>query len=287
MTFGSLFAGIGGIDLGLERAGMECQWQVEIDPYCRKVLAKHWPDTERFADVKAVGKHNLGSVDLIAGGFPCQDVSLAGKRTGIKEGTRSGLWFEFHRIICELRPRYVFVENVPGILVDGMGRVLGDLAASGYDAEWQVLSAADVGAPHLRKRVWIVAYPDRDEFMESEGSQGGRVQARPVGKNRKKVGRGRTFDSGQEGGLADATGERMERRGSAAIEEPEVSLRPEILGRHRPAQGAEIWSTEPGMGRMAHGVPRRVDRLKALGNAVVPQCAEWIGRQILKHPEGT
>ena len=94
MTFGSLFSGIGGIDLGLERAGMECKWQVEIDPYCQKVLAKHWPDVRRYDDVRSVGADTLEAVDLIAGGFPCQDVSVAGKRAGLKEGTKSGLWFE-------------------------------------------------------------------------------------------------------------------------------------------------------------------------------------------------
>ena len=159
MTFGSLFAGIGGLDLGLERAGMECQWQVEIDPFCRKVLAKHWPDVRRYEDVRTVGADELKPVDLVAGGFPCQDVSIAGKQAGIKEGTRSGLWSEYYRVICELRPRFVLVENVPGLLVDGLGRVLGDLAEAGYDAEWQVLSAADMGANQMRKRVFIVAYP--------------------------------------------------------------------------------------------------------------------------------
>ena len=156
-TFGSLFSGIGGLDLGLERAGMRCAWQVEIDDYATKVLAKHWPDVTRFRDVRECGEHNLAPVDLVAGGFPCQDISDAGKQAGI-EGERSGLWAHFYRIICELRPRYVIVENVAALLHRGMGRVLGDLAACGYDAEWQILSAESVGAPHLRERVFIVAY---------------------------------------------------------------------------------------------------------------------------------
>lgn len=136
---------------------MSCAWQVEIDEFCRKVLTKHWPDVPKFNDVRECGKHNLERVDLIAGGFPCQDISNAGKRAGI-DGSRSGLWSEFHRIICELRPRYVLVENVAALLVRGMGRVLGDLAASGYDAEWDVLSARQFGALHLRERVFIFAY---------------------------------------------------------------------------------------------------------------------------------
>ena len=158
MTLGSLFAGIGGIDLGFERAGFKTVWQVEINPYCRKVLERHFPDAERFEDVRTVGRHNLKPVDVIAGGFPCQDISNAGKRAGI-DGERSGLWSEYARIIGELRPRFVLVENVAALLGRGMGRVLGDLAEIGYDAEWEVVSAADVGAPHLRERVWLVAYP--------------------------------------------------------------------------------------------------------------------------------
>ena len=157
ITFGSLFAGIGGLDLGLERAGMACRWQVEIDDYCCQVLAKHWPTVERYEDVRTVGIRNLESVDLICGGFPCQDISSAGKRAGI-EGQRSGLWSEFYRIICELRPRYVLVENVAALLVRGMDRVLGNLADGGYDAEWDCIPAAAVGAPHIRYRVFILAH---------------------------------------------------------------------------------------------------------------------------------
>lgn len=159
LSFGSLFTGIGGMDLGLERAGWECKWQVEIDPYCRQVLAKHWPDVPRFEDVRGVTGDQLEPVDLIAGGFPCQDVSQAGKRTVGIDGARSGLWSEFARIIRVLRPRLVLVENVPGLAVRGLGRVLGDLAALGYDAEWSCISAADVGAPHLRRRIFLLAAP--------------------------------------------------------------------------------------------------------------------------------
>jgi len=152
-----LFAGIGGMDLGLDRAGMECRWQVEIDQFCRKVLTKHWPDVPKYEDVREVGAHNLEPVDVIAGGFPCQDISLAGKGAGL-EGERSGLWWEYHRIIRELGPRYVIVENVRALTVRGLDAVLGSLADIGYDAEWQMLSAEAVGAPHRRDRIFIVAY---------------------------------------------------------------------------------------------------------------------------------
>src|SRR5262245_39145062 len=159
-TFGSLFAGIGGVDLGLERAGMRCAWQVEIDDYATRALTKHWPNIPKYRDVRECGIHNLASVDCIAGGFPCQDISEAGTASGLA-GKRSGLWFEFWRLIRELRPRYVLVENVSALLTRGMGTVLGNLAESGYDAEWQCISAASMGAPHLRERIFIVAYPHR------------------------------------------------------------------------------------------------------------------------------
>ena len=265
MTFGSLFSGIGGIDLGLERAGMKCQWQVEIDPFCRKVLAKHWPDVERYEDVRRVGIENLEPVDLIAGGFPCQDVSVAGKRAGIREGTRSGLWFEFHRIICELRPRFVFVENVTGLLTDGMGRVLADLADAGYDAEWQVLSAADVGAPHLRKRVFIVAYP------ASRGLQGML--------HRHSEPRDAWWASIS---MAHANSERFQRyRGECQLGEGGEEITAGRGSNVADLAPRHFWAVEPAVGRVANGVPNRVDRLKGLGNAVVPQCAEYIGRKII------
>jgi DNA (cytosine-5)-methyltransferase 1 len=137
LTFGSLFAGIGGFDLGLERAGLVCQWQVEIDPFCRKVLEKHWPQVKRYDDVRTVGAGTLEAVDLVCGGFPCQPHSLAGRRQGSAD--ERDLWPEFARVIRELGPRWVLAENVPGLLSIDAGRVFGnilqDLAACGYDTE--------------------------------------------------------------------------------------------------------------------------------------------------------
>lgn len=160
LTFGSLFAGIGGFDLGFERAGMVCKWQVEIDEFCRRVLAKHWPDVRRHNDVETFppGNPDDWRVDVICGGFPCQDISDSGNKLGIEFGPKSSLWFEFARIIRVVRPRIVVVENVSALLYRGMGVVLGDLAALGYDAEWSVLSACSMGAPHARERVFIIAY---------------------------------------------------------------------------------------------------------------------------------
>jgi DNA (cytosine-5)-methyltransferase 1 len=173
MTFGSLFAGIGGMDLGLERAGMECRWQVEIEPYCQKVLTKHWPNVPKFGDITKVTGGELERVDLIAGGFPCQDISLQGavwgERAGVS-GERSGLWFDYLRIIRVVRPSFVLVENVAAILGNGLDAVLGGLSESGYDAEWDCLPASAFGAPHQRDRMFLVAH-HREERRQGRWSQ--------------------------------------------------------------------------------------------------------------------
>ena len=263
LTFGSLFAGIGGFDLGLERAGMVCNWQVEIDDYATRVLEKHWPAVRRWNDVRTFPPEGDWNVDVICGGFPCQDISAAGRKDGLA-GARSGLWYEYARIISELRPRYVIVENVAALLARGMDDVLGTLASLGYDAEWHVIPASAVGAPHRRERVWIVAYPDRERRDEM-----------PVGE---PVACGQSctsaYVSQQARGthVADADDE----------SESDVPLNA-VQGRSvpEPAGGYEWWVTEPDVGRVAHGVPARVDRLRCLGNAVVPQVVEVIGRAIV------
>ncbi len=174
MRIGSLFSGIGGLELGLEWAGVgHTVWQVEQDPYCLAVLAKHWPDAKRYTDVRGVGAHNLEPVDVICcGGFPCQDISVAGFQAGLL-GDRSGLWYEYIRIVREMGPRFVVVENVSALLTRGLDDVLGSLADSGYDAEWSLLSACAVGAPHVRERLFVVAYADG-----LNGAQGVRDQFR-------------------------------------------------------------------------------------------------------------
>lgn len=185
-TFGSLFAGIGGIDLGFERAGLECKWQVEIDDYATKVLEKHWPDVSRWRDVKTFppDADNNWSVDVIAGGFPCQDISTAGKGAGIN-GERSGLFFEIIRLAGQLRPRAIVLENVSALLVRGMGTVLAELAKVGYDAEWHCIPAAAVGAPHRRDRVFVIACKKNvaDSSSERQSRQrlhGGRFSQRRI-----------------------------------------------------------------------------------------------------------
>jgi len=276
LTFGSLFAGIGGFDLGLERAGMRCLWQVEIDDYARRVLAKHWPDVARYGDVRECGADNLARVDLICGGFPCQDISVAGKLAGL-EGGQSGLWSEFNRTVCELKPRWVVVENVRNLLAIDAGRAMGailrDLAESGYDAWWDVLPAAAVGAPHQRDRVFIVAYShaDRGGREANEKLHGAEAADTSV------------WDS--FGGYVDGLGDEV---ANANYEGESGNLKGE---QKKIFCGADVercgwWISEPDVGRVADGVPQRVDRLRCLGNAVVPQVAEWIGRRIMASEEG-
>lgn len=168
-----LFSGIGGFSLGLERTGgFETVAFCEIDPFCRKVLAKHWPNVRQYEDVRELTAERLAAdgivPDVICGGFPCQDVSLAGSGEGL-DGARSGLWGDYRRLIGEIRPKLVIVENVAALLGRGLGRVLSDLAALGYDAEWHCIPASYVGARQLRDRVWIVANPECDS-----------VQGRPI-----------------------------------------------------------------------------------------------------------
>lgn len=269
-TFGSLFSGIGGIDLGLERAGWRPVWQCDSDPYCRRVLAKHWPTVPCYDDVHSIHRA-IPRVDLIAGGFPCQPVSNAGQRKA--QADARWLWPEFARIIGTLRPRYVLVENVPGLLSRGFGDVLGDLAALGFDAEWGMRAARDVGAPHLRKRVFVLAYSHEVRCGEGLGKR----TASWVTGCGDAIGCGeRTAD------VADTDDERRDRR----------------TGQQRPTGGTEStygssteaphqWTTEPDVGRVAHGIPARVDRLRGLGNAVVPQVAEWIGHRLMQYHKST
>jgi len=245
LSVGSLFSGIGGLDLGFERAGFDLAWMCESSPYCRRVLARHWPRVPLYDDVCTLGTPDgptPAPVDVLVGGFPCQDISWAGKGAGI-DGARSGLWGEYLRLVRALRPGFVLVENVPALLARGLDRVLGDLAACGYDAEWEVLGADALGATQHRERVWILAYPD------DAGLQG-------------------TIWAGQPVTAWEA--------GEAAHSEP---LRSDC-GLWPPGPGAVLH-----VPRMADGPAHRMDRLHALGNAVVPQVAEHIARALRAYAE--
>lgn len=304
----SLFSGIGGFDIGLERAGMQTVAFCEFDPYCQAVLKRHWPEVPIYDDVRTLSADTLRRdgvwpIDVIAGGFPCQDLSYAGKRAGI-EGERSGLWSEFARLIGEVRPRFAIMENVPGLLSAGHGRVLGDLAALGYDAVWDCVPASAVGAPHRRDRVWIVAYAN------SRSKHDGAVHAEICGTSEFVADADNARLQGwQRGGVPECASQWIAWSRGASIPHTASAKR----ARQRPVTGwqqsgladnsrrkpeprlgrvadglphwvdASGWLEEPeGVPRVATGIENRASRLKALGNSIVPQVAFLIGQAVME-----
>ncbi len=223
---------------------MACEWQIENDPNCIEVLEAHWPNTKRYGDIRKVDPTELKPIDVIAGGFPCQDVSDAGRKAGLS-GARSGLWKEYRRIICHLRPRVIIVENVAGLLGRGMGDILSDLSQIGYDAEWQTIPAAAFGAPHRRNRVFIVAYSngigfDKIEVFNRSAFEKG-IQKSQVG--------------------------------------PWRDWRPAISNSNR------IFKIpNGGILSMVDGVPGELagTEIRMIGNAVVPEVMKWIGKRVIE-----
>lgn len=245
MNILSLFAGVGGLELGLEWAGMHTVGQVEIDPYCQAVLAHHWPDVPRHDDVTTApewwASTERPTVDVICGGFPCQPFSLAGKQAGTLD--ERWMWPQFAMVIRAVRPRYVLLENVSALVRDGeaFGTVLADLHTLGFDAEWATLRASDFGAPHARERVYIVAHPQSIDGVARDRMGASRDGAAPL----------------------------------AARGLPGVAV-------HQRRRAAREWlAAEPRVDRLADGIPHQVDRLRVAGNAVVPQVSYHLGRLIL------
>lgn len=287
----SLFAGIGGFDLGLERtSGFKTVGFVEIDPFCRRVLAKHWPGVPCHDDV-TTREFIEGEADVIVGGFPCQDISLAGAGAGLA-GTRSGLWRELLRAIRVVRPRVALLENVAALLNRGLGTVLGDLASIGYDAEWHCIPASAVGAPHRRDRVWIIAYA-RSEQHEGYRSPISGTLAAELSQDDTDANGKRELQS--EGSFCEQRGwigDIREEVANAVRYNAQGKLSRGINAENREVQGERSlgsrrngdgwWAVEPELGRVAHGIPDRTHRLKSLGNAVVPQIPELIGHSILE-----
>lgn len=258
LTVGSLFSGIGGLDLGLERAGMKILWQCENDPFCQKVLRKHWPEVEIYDDVRKLDGRAVAPIDVLCGGFPCQDVSEAGLRRGMGSETRSGLWAEFARVIGEAKPRWVLVENVRGLLsIDsgrGVGKVFYDLSKMGYDAEGCIIPSSLFGAPHRRDRFFI------------------------VGNSQSHAWKGTLFPESQERNLL----ERYIRPG-LPIDWNGVQYE---RGRKNIVQRFKEQISKPVLIGVDDGVPSWMDRNRTLGNAVVPQVAEHIGRLIVRADGG-
>ena len=370
LRYGSLFSGIGGIDIGLDLAGFECAWQVEIDDYCRQILDKHWPEVPKYKDIYEVKGSEVEPVDILCGGFPCQPVSVAGKRSGVDDAR--WLWDEFYRLICELRPRWVVAENVTGLLSANSGRafagVLRDLAEGGYDAVWDVYPAGGpggVGAPHRRERVFIVAHTDSSKQTKESGDvrevsgvsqevgedisavvsgRGGKDVANAKGKRhgrwtgkkrritkrelqqekqrRSKVGsevKGRSGSHGDVANTSDNGRKTLDGRGGKQVrgkgstsEASRESVSEHVantkcIGQQRSRSSRKWsssetygerqadnaftvginnqWGVEPNVGRVANGVPNRVDRLRALGNGVVPQVAYKVARMIYEYTE--
>jgi DNA (cytosine-5)-methyltransferase 1 len=284
-----LFAGIGGFTIGFEKAGFETVAFCEIEPYAQKVLRKNWPEVPIYDDVRTITAERLVSdgirVDVITGGFPCQDISIAGNQAGI-EGERSGLWTECARLIGEIRPRYAVFENVTNLLNGERGdwfkRVLWDISQIGYDAEWHCIPASELGAHHHRDRVWIICYPRK---VLENARHGRRRDAESVVKGRDSPAEWKcdTDTLGRSGkNVADTSGNGLQRLRQNGSAEGSVRLRrgkrwnkvKNLLG------SSSGWDIEPNVGRVVNGIPSRSHRLKCLGNAVVPPIPELIARAI-------
>lgn len=279
-----LFSGIGGFSLGLERAGMTTVAFCEIEPFCRAVLRKHWPDVPQFEDVRKLRGEDVGPVDLVCGGYPCQPFSTAGKRGGAEDDRH--LWPEMFRIISELRPTWVLGENVAGHITLGLDEVLSDLDALGYASRAFVIPACAVDAPHRRDRVWIVANANSsrqcagtvDAEMEGAPGTSGQVVA-----NANSQG----LEGRERGELRERGTQRAIGQGGASVRNasPAISNRPfeyeDEAGSARLADPS-WWPSDASICRVANGVPNRVDRIKSLGNSIVPQVAEEIGRAIMR-----
>ena len=324
-----LFSGIGGFSLGLQRTnGFETVAFCEIEKYPQKVLKKHWADVPIYEDVRNVTNERLvsdgiGRIDVITGGFPCQDLSVAGNQKGI-EAERSGLWSELCRIIGDIQPRYAIVENVTALISGDrgrwFGRVLGDLVEIGYDAEWHCISASELGAHHHRDRVWIIAYPNDSGHASCKNGVDGNRQKKE--QKREDLSQPQSSRPGNADNLADTLRVRVQKgdskdRGCPKVPQQRVESNTNAnrggkrflsntISKRQPRQGeyvkpllaeaiknwqainaesgciSGIWSVEPELGRVANGIPNRSHRLKGLGNAVVPQIPELIGRAILE-----
>jgi DNA (cytosine-5)-methyltransferase 1 len=388
-----LFSGIGGFSLAAQWVWgdeLEIVGFCEIEKYAQKVLQKNFPGVPIYEDIKKLNGKDFKNIDLITGGFPCQDISVAGKGAGL-EGARSSLWFEMHRIIREIRPRFALIENVPMLTIRGGTRVIADLAEIGYDAEWTIIGADDVGAWHRRKRIWIVAYPrylcggddepgdvglcggkqiettigtasqleitgssEESEIVSNTDNARNRTSGSGIDKNRQKKNERRKgqsqFESGGYGkdvpdtkqgdvqtgcerqrsicevgegerissdvtssreDIPDTKSKRGKRR-KAREQRLDSQRKARLSGRHdtgtipdtdsnrfqntlerqdkvrqsnsrdkqKKNRRTDYWAVEPNVGRVAHGIPNRVDRLKGLGNAIVPQVAALIMEKI-------
>ena len=303
MRFISFFAGIGGIDLGLERAGHRCVGQCEIDPDALRVLENHWPDVPRFGDITKVNPDELPEADLWCGGFPCTDISNAGKQAGI-HGPHSGLFFDWMRAVRMVRPQYLLMENVAALLHQGMGEVCGELAEGGYDAEWDCIPACAVGAPHRRDRVFIIADTD------SHGTERGKSELSQQNPGLNTCGKAKVepvadpYAQGQSQSERHVEEERRRTGDSDKTEvepssDPDSTRLPARIFRQGPTSefaedcrtslGTHVgrsWAAEPGESWLDDGLPSGMaeQSSRLFGNAVVVRVAEYIGRLLPPTP---
>lgn len=282
-----IFSGIGGFSIGLEATSMQTVAFCEINPFCRKILKKHWPSVPIFSDITTIDKKDLKTlprIDIIAGGFPCQDILVAGKGGGIK-AKRSGLWKEFARLINDIRPKYAIIENVANLRSKGFINVLQDLWEIGYDAEWHCIPASAFGAPHRRDRIWIIAYPS---CISKVGLSIGKEETES------------TFGDGCKN-VSDSNGKRLQRH--RRFKETSLICTQEQVSVHHSSRGIKQWGEEPlEVPRLKDdrlnpdwvewlmGYPiswtdggSRMKRLMALGNSVVPLIPEFLGKVIVDH----
>jgi len=260
-----LFSGIGGFSLGLERTGgFQTVAFCDSDKKTHLVLKKHWPNVPIFDDVSTLKGKDLGTVEIITGGFPCQDLSVAGKGAGLA-GARSGLWWQFHRLIEETQPKYVIAENVAVLRSRGLDQVLRSFHQIGYDAEWHCIPASAVGAPHQRDRIWIVAYPNGDDRRSGSSAEPHQRQAWMESRRS-----GERFSEREtEQALAYSESVGLEGFGIRTIgTEQKESLPTRSSCIVRAINKSDFWEVEPQLGRVADGIPNRVDRLKQLGNSL-------------------
>ena len=309
LKVGSLFSGIGGIELGFDNQGYTTQWFIDYEPYAQAVLRKHWHNTKIYDDITKIDFKELSEVDVLTGGFPCQDISNAGKRAGIK-GNRSSLWKYYLEAIRVLRPKYAVIENVSALLRRGLNVVLSDLASVGYDAEWYCIPAAAVGAPHRRDRIFILAYPHGRQELCSEydrfsikkkfigivsnssaspnlayPNSGGHVY-REFGEQSTEGGQSsqREFVAGSDVVYSNSEGLQGYNEWKPSTEQTKT-FRTDIMSASI-GERCGWWAVEPCVGRVADGVPAWVDRIKCLGNAVVPGVAETIAEAIKEYEKG-
>ncbi len=304
----SLFSGVGLGDYGLELAGMEIVGQVEVDDYCQKILALRWPDVPKWRDIKTLDTKELPPIDLVAGGFPCQPFSVAGKRKG-KDDDRN-LWPQMLRVIREVSPTWVLAENVPGIIPSYLDQVLSDLEAEGYAWEAVVFPAHALGAPHRRDRLWIVGHArlfgqtkhevktmgieqSSQDVADSEHNGQSQTKGKHT-EDKQHKGRSEESESVEQ---SSGSGSRSDVSKNVSHSERERLRRWEVpidrghesenqqnwdKGGSKTFKYLRLWETEPNVGRVVDVCPNRVDRLKALGNGQVVACAQWVGSQIMK-----